>query len=66
MGKVALIAAGLFVIALVWPELRPILVVGSISWVTGYMVGSQQTARHTAELHADRLERASTMRAVEA
>jgi hypothetical protein len=65
VGKITLLFVVLFVVALVLPELRSVLFIGGFCLVTGYMVGSQQTARHTAELHANRAERAS-FRTVEA
>ena len=65
MGKVALIAAAWFVLAMVLPELRPLLLVAAFSAFGGFVVGTQHTAKHTAELRANRAERAS-MRQVEA
>ena len=65
MGKIVALFVGLFVVALVLPEVRALLFVGGFCLVTGFMIGSQQTARHTAELHAHRAERVS-MQTVEA
>jgi len=57
MTKLLIVGVVLFIVALVLPELRTLMLVGGVGMMAGYMVGSQQTARHTAELHANRLER---------
>jgi hypothetical protein len=57
MGKVALVALVLFVVAMVWPELRTLMLVSGVSVMLGMMIGSHHTSRHTAELHANRAER---------
>ena len=65
MTKLLLIGVAWFVLAMVLPELRPLLLVGAFCWFGGFVVGTQHRAKHTAELHARRAERAS-MRQVEA
>jgi hypothetical protein len=57
MSKVALVALVLFVIAMVLPDLRTVMLVGGVGVMIGYMVGSQQAARHTAALSYNRLLR---------
>ena len=57
MSKVALVALVLFVIAMVLPELRGMMLVGGVGVMIGAMIGMQHAAKHTTELHADRAER---------
>ena len=57
-----MVALVLFIVAMIAPELRTVMLVGSFCAVGGFMVGSQQTAKHDAELHANRAERVSMQR----
>ena len=65
MGKIAALFVVWFVVAIVAPELRPVLVVGAFCCFGGFVVGTQHTAKHTTELHTNRAERVS-MRTAEA
>jgi hypothetical protein len=62
MRNLIIVAAVIFTIAMLAPELRPLLLVGAFCTTGGFMVGSRQTAQHTAELHAARAERTPAIR----
>ncbi len=65
MGKLAvLFAAAWLVLAMVLPELRPLLLVGVFSWFGGFVGGTQHRAKHDAELSQAR--QARSVRTVEA
>ena len=65
MGKIVALFVGLFIVALVLPEVRALLFVSGFCLVTGYMMGMQHRANYTAELLSHRAERVS-MQTVEA
>ena len=65
MPKLLLIGVAWFVVAILAPELRPVLVVGAFCWFGGFVVGTQHRAKHDAQLHANRAERVS-MQTIEA
>ncbi len=64
MGKVALIAAVVFIVAMLAPELRPLMLVGGVGVMLGMMIGLRHKARHDTELSYNRLLRG--VRSVEA
>ena len=69
MAKLWLIAAAWLVLALLAPELRPLLGIGSFCWVTGMMVGYQKGFAAKVELMSARAERQAeraSMRTIEA
>lgn len=57
MRKLLIVSLILFTIAVVLPELRPLLFVGSFCATGGFMVGSQRKAQADAELYANRTAR---------
>ena len=57
MAKLWLIAAAWIVLALLAPELRPLLLVSSFCWFGGFVVGTQHRAKSDQELAAARLVR---------
>jgi len=65
MGKKAVLFVGLFVVAMLLPELRAMMLVGGVGVMLGMMIGLRHATHHTAELHANRAERVS-MRTAEA
>ena len=69
MGRLALVGFVLFIVVMVLPELRTLMLVGGVGVMIGVMVGMQHASKHTAELHANRVERMAeraSMRTVEA
>ena len=50
MRKLIIVSLILFAVAIVLPELRPLLLVGSFCATGGFMVGSQRKAVVDAEL----------------
>jgi hypothetical protein len=61
-----MVGLALFIMAMVLPELRAMMLVSGVGVMIGFMVGMQQKTRHDAELHAKRAERVSSMRTIEA
>ncbi len=57
MRKLIIIAILLFIAAIVAPELRPVLVVGSFCWFAGMLQGSRYGAKHYVNLMDARAER---------
>ena len=50
MGKIAVLFAAWFVMAMVAPELRPLLLVRVFCWFGGFVGGTQHRAKHDAVL----------------
>lgn len=57
MRKLIITLTLLFAVAIVLPELRPMLLVGCVCALGGFMVGSQRKAAVDAELHTNRVAR---------
>ena len=57
MGKIAVLFVAWIVVAMVLPELRPLLVVGAFCWFGGFVGGTQHRAKHDAELKQARQTR---------
>ena len=64
MNKLLLIGVAWLVLAMVLPELRPLLLVGAFYWFGGFVGGTQHRAKHDAELSQARQARG--VRTVEA
>ena len=64
MGKIAVLLVGLFVAAIVLPEVRALMFVGVLCLSSGYMMGMQHRAKHDAVLSQAR--QARSVRTVEA
>ncbi len=64
MMRVAIVAAVVFIVAMMAPELRPLLLVSGVSLMLGMMIGSRHKAKHDTELSYNRLLRG--VRSVEA
>ncbi len=65
MSKITLLFVVLFVVAMVLPELRSVMVVGGVGVMIGFIVGTQHKATADIELRHARSERVS-MRTIEA
>lgn len=57
MSRLLMVAAVIFIMVMVLPELRTLMLVGAFCWFGGFVGGTQHRAKHDAELHANRLER---------
>ena len=57
MRKLIIVSLIIFTVAIVMPELRPLLLVGSFCATGGFMVGSQRKAKVGAELTQARMAR---------
>jgi len=57
MRKLIITLALLFTIAIILPELRPLLLVGAFCLLVGFMVGSQRKAASDSELTQARTAR---------
>jgi len=55
--KLIIVSLILFTVAIVLPELRPLLLVGAFCATGGFMVGSQRKTQADAELYANRAAR---------
>ncbi len=57
MRKLIITVALLFIVAMIAPELRPLLLVGSFGWFAGMLQGSRYGAKHYVRLMDARAER---------
>jgi hypothetical protein len=60
MRNLIIIAVTIFTIAIIAPELRPLLLVGSICIVAGYMLGARYGGKEYVKLMDARAERMAT------
>ena len=57
MRKLIIVSLIIYTAAIVLPELRPLLLVGVLCWVSGFMVGSRRKAVSDSELSSERTAR---------
>lgn len=57
MRNLIIVSLIIFTIAIVLPELRPLLLVGSFCALSGFMVGSRRKAVSDSELSSERTAR---------
>jgi len=62
MRNLIIVSLILFAVAIVLPELRPLLLVGCVCLLVGFMVGSQRKAADDSELKQARAARLRTER----
>ncbi len=60
MRKLIIVSLILFTVAIVLPELRPLLLVGAFCATGGFMVGSQRKVASDSELDSTRAARLAT------